>query len=279
MVGPAIGGLLEAHLYRTASFHAAAIMVGVSVAWTSFAVKETLNVSDSYGNVLPRSTQHEQLDVSEEMRDVVARVMRSVNINPLPRIRSVFTNEALRWLAVAIALSSLAQGALNSIFFLYLHTRVGWNSAETGAFLSMVGLSVLISQGVLSQQFVRAIGEKRTILFGYLLAAAHYAVYGFADRAWIVYLGLIVGCLSFVGDPAMKGLLSRQVPVSEQGSLQGALGGLTTLLRPFSPLFGTAVFGYFNSVGRPGVVFAAVASVSSASFLVVARALQKQGLK
>jgi MFS transporter, DHA1 family, tetracycline resistance protein len=146
-------------------------------------------------------------------------------------------------------------------------------------FLSMVGLSLLISQGLFARVCVKTIGETNTILLGFLFAVLHYAVYGFANRAWIVYMGLAFGCVSFVGEPAIKGLVARQVPAPEQGSLQGGLSALTTLLRPLSPLFGTTIFGYGNSIGRPGIVFAAISVLSSLSFLVVARALVKPGMK
>jgi MFS transporter, DHA1 family, tetracycline resistance protein len=146
-------------------------------------------------------------------------------------------------------------------------------------FLSLVGLSLLISQGIFAKLFVQVIGETATILVGFAFAVLHYVVYAFADRAWIVYMGLFFGCVSFVGDPALKGLIARQVPVSEQGALQGALSGLTTLLRPFSPLFGTTIFGYANSMGRPGIVFGAISVLSSFSLLVVSRALYKPGMK
>jgi MFS transporter, DHA1 family, tetracycline resistance protein len=129
MVGPVLGGVLEDRLYPTASFHVAAVMVAVSIMWTFFGVPETLSDPLTQNGLTRRPDQrHPQ---PEPVR--LLRVIQSVNLNPIPRIRSVFSGEALRWLASAIALSSLAQGSLNSIFFLYLHTRVGWGSSVSYA--------------------------------------------------------------------------------------------------------------------------------------------------
>jgi Na+/melibiose symporter-like transporter len=129
MVGPVLGGLLEDRLYATASFHVAAALVATSVVWTYFGVPETLNQPLDLNEITRR---REQADNGHGPRRLAQAVM-SVHLNPIPRIRGVFSNEALRWLAAAIALSSLAQGSLNSIFFLYLHTRVGWGSAVSDA--------------------------------------------------------------------------------------------------------------------------------------------------
>jgi MFS family permease len=125
MVGPVLGGLLEDRLYATASFHAAATMVATSVVWTYFGVPETLSGPLDLNGIARRRGQADP----EYQPRRLAQAILSVHLNPIPRIRGVFSNEALRWLAAAIALNSLAQGSLNSIFFLYLHTRVGWGSA------------------------------------------------------------------------------------------------------------------------------------------------------
>lgn len=295
LVGPALGGFIEDAFFETASFHAAAILVVVSMLWTYFFVPETRifrSAGDRNESVVgtnapspsdvtraagPASVGPSEGDGSGVQR--VFHLLRTVQVNPLPRIREIFSNGALQWLAAAVAVSSLAQGGLNSIFFLYLNTRLGWGSAETGYFLSAVGASLLISQGFLVRVAVERFGEARTIIIGYTFAVLHYLVYGVVTKSYIAYVGLAIGCISFIADPAMKGLLCRQVPPSKQGALQGALSGLTTLLRPLAPLFATTIFGYGSSTGNPGIVFAAISIVSGASLVIVLIALRKPGLK
>jgi MFS transporter, DHA1 family, tetracycline resistance protein len=155
----------------------------------------------------------------------------------------------------------------------------GWRAAETGYFLSAVGLSLLIAQGFLVRVAVACLGESRTIVLGYCFAVTHYVVYAYARSPWIAYFGLAVGCLSFIAEPAMKSLLCRQVAPSEQGSLQGALAGLTTLLRPLSPLFATTIFAFSTAAGAPGLVFIAISILSATSLGIVFAGLRKPGLK
>lgn len=142
-----------------------------------------------------------------------------------------------------------------------------------------MGLSLLLSQGVLAPRAVKHFGETATILAGYALSVVHYIIYANATSPFLAYFGLAVGCIGFVAEPAMKGLISRQVAPSKQGSLQGALSALATMLRPLSPLFATTIFGFGNSVGRPGLAFLAIASVASAALCIVAVAFTKPGLK
>jgi MFS transporter, DHA1 family, tetracycline resistance protein len=272
LVGPGLGGLIEDRLYQTASFHAAAVLVVLSMGWMFFFVPETRTAP---GSVLEGETG----GTAEGDWARMVGAVRRAKLNPLPKIRDIFSNGALQWLAAGIALSSLAQGGLNSIFFLYLNTRLGWRSAETGYFLSAVGLSLLVSQGYLVRAFVARFGENTTIVIGYSFGVLHYIVYAYVRSSWIAYFGLLLGCISFVAEPAMKGLLCRQVPPSKQGALQGALSGLTTLLRPFSPLLATTIFGYSTSLGNPGLVFFVIASLSAASLCVICIGLRKPGLK
>lgn len=127
LVGPALGGFIEDHFYATASFHAASFLVMLSIAWVYFLVPETR----------VDSIVHDGATECDEVRSVpsssvfseLITVICQTEINPLPRIRDIFTSDALKWLAAGIAVASLAQGGLNSIFFLYLNTRLGWGSA------------------------------------------------------------------------------------------------------------------------------------------------------
>jgi MFS transporter, DHA1 family, tetracycline resistance protein len=263
MIGPALGGFVEEALYPTASFHGAAILVAVSFVIVFAFVPETLR-----GNMGHRTSSVSGMTA-----------LRGVNLNPIPRIEKLFACDALRWLAAACAISSLAQGGLNSIFFLYMHTRLGWGSSETGAFLSAVGLSLLISQGLLASIFVHRFGERPTIIVGFAFSTLHYIAYSRANSPTIAYLGLAMGVVSFAAEPVLKGLLSRQVPASQQGALQGSFASLTAVLRPFSPLFASTAFGYGVAIGEPGIAFVAISVVSFAAFGVIAVALSKSGLK
>lgn len=263
LVGPVTGGFLEDRLYTTASFHVASFLIFLSICWVYLFVPET--------RIPATGTSAGDQDLWQTLRRGVRQ--------PFAKIGEVFQGRALKLLAVGIAISALAQGGLNSVFFLYLNARLGWGTSDVGLFLSGVGASLLISQGILVRLAVPRFGEMGTIVLGYTCSVLHYAVYGFARSGRIAYAGLVVGMVSFIADPAMKGLLCRQVPVEKQGTLQGALAGLTTLLRPLAPLFASATFRYGASIDVPGLVFFVVSFISAIALVVITTGLRTSGLK
>lgn len=204
LVGPALGGWIDAALFVAASFRVAAVLVLAAMLFVYFFVPETKGCGRSAGVSGAVLLDAEQENLSRR----VIRAVRNTQLNPFPRMRAVFSEtEALTWLAATIAVSSLAQSGLNSILFLYVNVRLGWETKETGFFLSMVGLSLLVSQGVLAPLCVHYLGEVDTILLGYSFSALHYIIYGLARSSGTMYLGLVFGGISFVSEPVSAGAL------------------------------------------------------------------------
>lgn len=211
--------------------------------------------------------------------DIVDAIRRT-EINPLPRIKTLFShNEGLTWLGITLAVYTLAQASLNSILFLYANVRLGWGSFETGIFLSTLGLAILVSQAVLAPACVWAVGEHGTIYLGFALTAVHFAIYGFANNTALMYVGLAVGSLGFVCDPPIKAIVARQVDSHTQGSLQGSLSGLTAVVKPFGPLFSTALFSLGIRIGIIGLPLYGTAFIMALTIPCASIAFRKAGLK
>lgn len=51
--------------------------------------------------------------------------------------------------------------------------------------------------------------------------------------------------------PALQGIISSQVPVNEQGELQGALTSLMSVTSIVGPILMTQLFGYFTGSKAP----------------------------
>jgi DHA1 family tetracycline resistance protein-like MFS transporter len=54
--------------------------------------------------------------------------------------------------------------------------------------------------------------------------------------------------------PALQGLVSRCVPLNEQGAVQGALSSLASLAGILGPVLATGLFGFFISARAPAHV-------------------------
>ncbi|CAN8077042.1 unnamed protein product [Agarophyton chilense] len=263
LLGPTIGGMTESAFYLASSFHLACIGMIVALVFVRFFLPETK--PSQTGRVA--------------FVDVISAV-KEADINPIPRVRRLLSHsEALQWIALTLATMSLAQSGLNSILFLYANVRLGWGSKETGIFISLLGLSLLVSQSILAPLAVKKLGEVRTIVTGFCLLSIHFFMYGMARSSSGMYAALFVGMLGFVCDPAMKSLIARQVDRNEQGSLQGSLSALSAVVKPFSPLLSAGLFAFGSSIGLPGLPFYAIGVVASLASAFVYVAISKPGLK
>lgn len=287
LIGPTLGGLIEDYWYLASSFHVACVLIVIAVAYVATFLPETKQrtiaeqPSSSTEALQPTASwwRRTGTNVSTTAREVTDAI-RATQINPLPRARRIFAaNEAMTWIAITIATASLAQGGLNAIMFLYLNKKLGWDTKETGFFLSMVGLSVLIAQGLLAPLAVRLIGEVPTILMAYALSALHYLLYALANTTETMYFALFIGMFGFTVDPVLKGLLARQVSIDSQGSLQGSLSAITSVVRPVAPVISSALFGFGNAIGRPGLPFIVLAVIASGCIGFARIAFWKDGLK
>src|SRR4029079_16536559 len=107
------------------------------------------------------------------------------------------------------------------------------------------------------------LGERRAMIIGLINAAVFYASYGLATQGWMIYVLIFFGSFGGIAMPASQALVSRSVPLNEQGAIQGALSSLGSLAGILGPILATGLFGYFISekapIALPGAAFFASA--------------------
>ncbi|GAB0492472.1 hypothetical protein MMPV_003735 [Pyropia vietnamensis] len=199
------------------------------------------------------------------------------HLNPLPPLRLLFANDLLRPLAATAALSELATRGPAAIFYYYVHSKFGWDTPDVAVFLSTLGAALLFSQGVLAPAAVAAAkgygGEAPVIVGGFLLDATYLVLLGVATHGWHLYGALAVATAAWAAAPALRALTARQVPPSAQGRLQGGLAAVSTLVAPAAPVVTTALYGYGAPRGVPGAPLYALACVSLVGAVVAAKAV------
>jgi MFS transporter, DHA1 family, tetracycline resistance protein len=153
----------------------------------------------------------------------------------------------------------LAHQALPSIWVLYTSYRYHWTAGQVGASLAIVGIMAAIVQGGLARKIIPALGERRSIVVGLLNGTLVMTAYGLASQGWMMYVIIAIGSLGAIAMPALQGLVSRGVPLNEQGAVQGALSSVGSLAGIVGPPITTGLFGYFISpqapVHVPGAAF------------------------
>lgn len=234
VLGPALGGTLGDIDLRLPFWAAAGL------ALTNFC----------YGFfVLPESLPPEQRSTKLDWR----------NANPLGALLLLRRYPQVYLLAAVVFLSQLSHYVLNSIFVLYADYRYNWGPHEVGYTLGLVGVCNGIVQAVLVGRIVRSHGERRAIFAGLLFGACGFIWQALATTGWISLIAIPLLALWGCAGPATQALVTRQVAPSEQGRLQGALAGLTSLAGIIGPGLYTLIFGWSIAPGAalhlPGAPF------------------------
>ncbi|MCB1233916.1 MAG: TCR/Tet family MFS transporter [Verrucomicrobiae bacterium] len=184
--------------------------------------------------------------------------------NPIGALAALRTHPLVLGLAATFFLVSLAHQVLPSTWVLYTEHRYAWTPKQTGNSLALVGFMAMLVQGGLVRVFVKRLGERRTAVFGLVVATLAYAAYGAATQGWMLLVMIVIGSLAGLAGPALQGIVSSNVGADEQGSLQGALTSLTSIASFIGPALFNGIFGFFIGQSAPASIPGAAFFLSTA---------------
>ena len=249
IVGPAAGGLLGS-VHLRLPFLAAAGLSLTNLLYGLFVLPESL--------------------APENRRPFSVR-----RANPLSSLRNLGRHRVLLGLTGALVCSLMAQHILRNVWALYTEARFGWDALDVGLSLALVGLAGALVQGVLIRPLISRIGERRALVLGLVSSVMGFVAIGMANRGWMLNVFVFPFALGGLADPAMQGLISREVGPSEQGELQGSLASLGSLTAIAGPLLGTGLFARFvrplEGPSVPGAPFFAAACFQAFALVLVLR--------
>jgi DHA1 family tetracycline resistance protein-like MFS transporter len=225
ILGPAVGGLLG-ELGPRAPFFAAAGLALVNLAYGYFLLPETLSL--------------------DHRRPFTWR--RANTLGTIVSLRRYPT--AFRMLA-ALFLWQLSHWVLPGTWSFYTSLKFGWDSTAIGLSLAFAGLTMIVVQGGLTRVVIPRLGEKRSAEFGIAIAVFALLGYGMATSGWMMYACMVFASLMGLVYPSMNAIMSRQIPASSQGELQGGVASIYSLTSIIGPVVMTQLFGYFTSKSTP----------------------------
>ena len=195
--------------------------------------------------------------------------------NPFDTLVVLARHELVLGLTGTMVCTFLGQWIIQSTWPFIGQARFGWTPRQIGISIMLVGAGAAVAQGALVRPIVAQLGERRTLLLGLAVAALGTIGFGFVDRGSVMFVLLVPYALSGVAGPAGQALISREVGVSEQGEVQGALNSLNGLTAIGGPLIGTALFARFSAEGPiphiPGAPFFAMAACNLLALLIALR--------
>jgi DHA1 family tetracycline resistance protein-like MFS transporter len=225
-LGPVIGGFVADHFDPRAPFFVAAALALANVIFGYFALPESL---------------------PPERR----RKFEWARANPFGAFRSLAHLPMVAGLLFAVFLYQMAHDSLPAVWMFYTQQQFGWTSSDVGMSLTFVGVMTVLVMGGLTGVVVPRIGERRAIIFGFLLMTLGFLGYAFATQAWMLYAAIAVGSLGGIANPSVQAVMSRQAGPSAQGELQGAVASLNGIAAVLSPIFMTQLFSYYSQPAAP----------------------------
>lgn len=252
IIGPAIGGLLG--------------QWGLRVPFAGAAILTFLNWLYGYF-ILPESLPKRQRRRFSWKR--------ANPVSSLIRLRRYPVISGLVWSLTCIY---LAAHAVQSNWNYFTMERFDWSRKLVGLSLSLVGLLIAIVQGWLIRLVIPAIGQKRSVYLGMAFYTLGLLLFAFASQSWMMFAFLVPYCLGGIAGPALQGIISSQVPMNEQGELQGALTSLMSATAIIGPPMMTNLFATFTSDHAPfyfpGIAFLAGTLLTIVSLVIAMRSLR-----
>lgn len=251
ILGPFLGGFLGKYGHQV-PFLASAALTFLNVAYGYFVLPESLPV---------------------EKR----RPFEWARANPIGSLKMLRRYPVITGLVASLLFTYVAAHATQSTWSYYVIEKFKWNEAWVGYSLGALGLLVAIVQGLLIRRINPFLGAKRSVYLGLLLYAVGFVLFAFASEGWMMFAFLVPYCLGGIAGPALQGIISGQVPPTEQGELQGALTSLMSLTSIVGPPLMTNLFSYYTSPGAPvyfpGAPFLLGAVLILISLLLLSRSL------
>ncbi len=253
IIGPVIGGLSSKW--------------GPSVPFLVAAGLTLLNVLYGYF-VLPESLLKENRRKFEWKR-----------ANPIGSLQHLKKYPVVSGLIVSLILISIAHHAVQSNWAFFTMYKFNWDAEMVGYSLAAVGVLISIVQGFLIRIITPKLGQNKSIYLGFALSALGLVLFGIAWEGWMMFAVLVPYCLGGIAGPALQGLISNQVPNTEQGELQGALTSLISLTSIIGPLIMNNLFAYATAKDSlfflPGAPFFLATALVLVSGYLTMRTLSK----
>ena len=256
ILGPVSGGILG-NLEPHYAFIAAAMLSLLNLAYGFF--------------ILPESHPKENRRPFELKR-----------ANPFSSLKNLSKHSGLIGLFIAFFFLYLAGFSVQSTWSFFGKFAFQWNADDIGYSLGAVGVLVSLVQGGLIRYTSKKLGDKKSILIGMIFSTLGLFLFSFATSGWMMYLFLVPYCLGGLATPALQSIISKQVPLNEQGEMQGTLSSLISITSFIGPLVMTSLFSVFSSSSAPfkfpGAAFFAGGMCCIIALLIAMRTLKNKSL-
>lgn len=212
----------------------------------------------------------------ETMPEGKRRTLSLRRSNPLGALINLSRESALLPFAGAYFLWVCATNIYPASWPFFSRAAYGWDSEAVGFSLTLVGVSMALTQIFLIKRLVTKFGERVTAIIGIAVASAFFVTLAAGMPGSLVLpLTLLMGIQGVVM-PAINAMMSQRVSSSNQGELQGFNGSLAALALLIAQLGYNSLLSHFTSddasIYFPGAPFVLAIMFSLGAILILYRA-------
>lgn len=173
----------------------------------------------------------------------------------------------------------IAGHSMESVWAYYVIEKLGWGEDMIGYSLGFMGVSIALVQGVLCGIILPKLGDKRAVYIGLTVEIIAFLLFAFINQGWMAFAVSAMFAISGIGSPALQAIVSKQVPLSEQGELQGGISSLISATAIIGPPMMTTIFALCTAKGSiiyfPGMPFVFSALLITIGLGLTIKALRK----
>ena len=254
IIGPVMGGLLGGIDLRLPFFAAGALAL-VNLLYGYFVLPESLPLSQR-------------------------RAVTWASANPIASLKQLSQLKGVGSLVVVIALSSLAQFTMYTVWVLYTTFKFGWGPTENGWSLFAVGIAAALVQGFLLSRLLKRFGAPRLATIGLVSSSLGYLMWGLAPAGWAMYVVIAFNLLGFTVTASIQGIVSSAADARSQGQTMGSVASLSSLMAVLGPVLGAPLMGAVSHLPttdwRVGAPFYFCAALQFAAMMVAARHFSRE---
>jgi MFS transporter, DHA1 family, tetracycline resistance protein len=249
IVGPALGGLLGQISDRAPFFAASA-----------FAALNFL-----YGlTVFPETLQPENRRRFDWRR-----------ANPLGALAVARAIPGMAATATVLILWQIASFVYPLTWSFYVIAKFNWSSMMIGISFAAVGITIALSQTLITGPAVRRFGERDAATIGLIGAIGGFVAYAFITQSWMAFATMAAIALQSLVQPSLMAMLSRRATAETQGEVQGVASMAMGVGSICAPVLLTRPMAYFTSPAAPfqfpGAAFAVAAAFGVAALILLRR--------
>ena len=247
IIGPALAGLLGTTIWAEKVPVLAAIVISLV---TALIIITMLPES----KVRPLNKNPELISVRKVLAQEQKECFR-IECKEKIKVRDLFKIKSVLFLLTIYFFVYLGFNFFYIAFPVHAVKVLNWKLSETGLFFSFLSIMMVFVQGPVLKRLTKIWSDPLLVCVGSFILALSFLFYISEDN-WIVYLG---AAFLAIGNglmwPSLLSLISRSVPESVQGTIQGYSGSLRSAASIIGLLTGGVLY---NQIGSGIFIFSAV---------------------